>query len=228
MQRNTRQYIPALSHAWLTRLYDPIQRWVLRESGFKSRLVEQARIGMGQRVLDLGCGTGTLTLLIKKRHPEAEVIGLDGDPRVLSIARAKVARAGLEIALDEGMAFEMPYPDCSFDRALSSLMFHHLTRENKHRAMREVLRVLRPSGEALLADLGQPHNVLMVPISLLTRRMEQAADNVAGMLSGMLVESGFERVEEIERFAMAYRTLSFYRACRPTGARQEAGSWRAT
>ena len=76
----------------------------MRESTFKRRLVEQARIEKGQRVLDLGCGTGTLTILIKKSHPEAEVIGLDGDPNILEIARTKIAKAGLDITLDQGIA----------------------------------------------------------------------------------------------------------------------------
>jgi ubiquinone/menaquinone biosynthesis C-methylase UbiE len=62
----------------------------------------------GHQVLDLGCGTATLTLLIKQAHPEAQVAGLDGDPKALEIARGKVARSGLTIPLDEGMAFNLP------------------------------------------------------------------------------------------------------------------------
>ncbi len=211
------RYLPALRYRWLTPLYDPLQRWVFRESAFKTRLVEEARIGRGQRVLDLGCGTATLTVLIKKRHPAAEVVGLDVDPQVLTAARAKAARAGVEIAFDRGTASRLPYPDGSFDRVLSSLMFHHLTRAGKRRAMREALRVLRPGGEFLLADLGKPHNPLMALISLLTRRMEEAADNIAGLLPRMLLDSGFERVEEAQRFALPYGTLSFYRARKPAG-----------
>ncbi len=220
MRRNARQYIPALTYSWLTPLYDPIQRWLLRETGFKDKLVEQAGITSGDRVLDLGCGTGTLTLLMKQRHPEAEVVGLDADPRVLEIGRAKAARAGLDIVFDQGMADQLPYPDSSFDRVVSSLMFHHLAREPKQRAMREVLRVLRPGGELVLADLGKPHGALMGMIALLTRGMEQAADNIAGLLPGMLVDSAFERVRETRRFAMPYGTLSFYQARRPDEGRR--------
>ncbi len=216
------KYIPALRYGWLTPLYDPIQRWLFRESTFKARLVEEARIGKSHRVLDLGCGTATLTLLVKQRHPEAEVVGLDGDPWVLAIARAKAARASAAIAFDQGLAFRLPYPDGSFDRVLSSLMFHHLTREHKLRAMQEVLRVLRPAGEFLLADLGKPHNPLMGLISLLMRRMEEAADNIAGLIPWMLVDSGFERVEEARRFALPYGTLSLYRAQKPLQSRATA------
>ena len=139
-----REYIPALRYNCLTALYDPILRWTMRESVFKRRLVEQARIERGHRVLDLGCGTATLTLLLQQKHPGAQVVGLDGDPKVLEIARGKAARAGIPIVLDRGMAFELPYADGCFHRVLSSLLFHHLTQENKLRALREVFRVLRP------------------------------------------------------------------------------------
>src|SRR3989304_3553043 len=99
---DTAPYIPALKYGWLTSLYDPLLRWVVRESTFKRHLVEQARIKKGQRILDLGCGTATLTIIIKRTHPESEVVGLDGDPRILEIARAKVAKAVLDITLNQG------------------------------------------------------------------------------------------------------------------------------
>ncbi|MDQ3253887.1 MAG: hypothetical protein M3R15_08275 [Acidobacteriota bacterium] len=70
-------YIPALSHDWLTPLYDSLIRWTMPESTIKRRLIEQSSIMSGHRVLDLGCGTATLTLLIKRTHPEATVVGLD-------------------------------------------------------------------------------------------------------------------------------------------------------
>ncbi len=218
-------YIPALSHATLTPLYDTVQRWLFRESVFKGRVADQADVRDGMRVLDLGCGTATLTLRIKKQNPGAEVVGLDADEDALAIAKAKASRAGLQIAFDRAMAWSMPYPDGSFDRVVSSLMFHHLARENKLKAMREVLRVLRPAGVIVLADLGRPHNALMAAISLLSRRMEEAADNVKGLLPRMLLESGFADVEETTRLAMVYGTLSIYRAARPSvdGASASAG-----
>lgn len=99
-------YIPALRYDWLTPLYDPIVGWMMREAAFKRRLVEQARIESGHHVLDLGCGTATLTILVKQAHPDAEVVGLDGGQRILDIARARIAKAGLAIALDRGMAYD--------------------------------------------------------------------------------------------------------------------------
>lgn len=215
-ERDRGKYIPAFRYSFLTHLYDLILQGAMRESTFKPRLVEKARIEKGHRVLDLGCGTATLTILIKNAHPQAEVTGLDGDPEVLEIARAKVARAGLEIALDYGMAFELPYPDGFFDRVISSLVFHHLTREDKARTLKEAFRVLRPGGELHVADLGRPQNVLMHLISLVMRRLEEAADNIKGLLPEMFRNAGFEQVEETAKFMTVFGTLALYRAWKPS------------
>ncbi len=209
------KYVPALGHERLTPLYDPLLKWVMREETFKRALIKQANIGQGQRVLDLGCGTATLTILVKQAHPEAEVVGLDGDERVLEIGRAKAAKAGVDITLDHGLAFQLPYPDASFDRALSSLVFHHLIREDKQRALSEVFRVLRPGGELHIVDFGKPHNALAHFISRFARRLERTADNIEGLLPEMMRNAGFAQVEEPARFMTVVGTLSFYKARKP-------------
>jgi ubiquinone/menaquinone biosynthesis C-methylase UbiE len=104
----SRGYVPALSFDALTRFYDPLVALTLRERKLKGRLLEQARIAPGHAVLDVGCGTGTLALMAKQREPRARVVGLDGDPAVLAIARRKLARAGVAGfagALEHGSAF---------------------------------------------------------------------------------------------------------------------------
>ncbi len=206
------QYIPALKYDWLTPLYDPLLRWVLRESIFKRQLVKQARIQGGHRVLDLGCGTATLTLLIKETHPESEVVGLDGDLRVLKMARAKVAKSGVAVILNQGMAFELPYPDGAFDRVVSSLVLHHLTREAKARALKEAFRVLRPGGELHVVDFGKPQNVPMYLVSLIVQWLEEASDNVKGLLPELFRNAGFDPVEETTQYMTPFGTLSLYRA----------------
>ena len=141
MSNETQQpYIPALGFDWLTRFYDPVLRATLREDKFKRLLVEQARLQRGQDVLDLGCGTATLTIMLKQSCPGARIIGLDGDPKVLAVAREKVAAAGADVELHEGMAFAPPFAPGSFDRVVSSLVLHHLTTENKRRTFAQVVR----------------------------------------------------------------------------------------
>ena len=212
MDRNFNKYIPALSYEWLAPLYDPLMQLFMRESTFKGCLVEQARIEKGSHLLDIGCGTATLTILIKKVHPEADVTGLDGDPEILKMAKTKIIRAGIDIKLDLGMSFELPYPDRSFDRVVSSLVFHHLTTKNKARTFKEIFRVLKHGGELHVADFGKPQNALMYLISLVLRRLEETKENIDGLLPDMFRNAGFEHVEETARFMTLFGTISLYRA----------------
>ncbi len=85
------RYIPAAGHAAFTRLYDPVLALTTRESTFRSRLLAAVRDGLpqGGRVLDVGCGTGTLAIALAAARPDAQVAALDGDPEALALARAK-------------------------------------------------------------------------------------------------------------------------------------------
>ncbi len=215
MTTNHDRYIPAFGHGFFTPLYDFIMKWAARELVFKPRLVEQTRIERGHRVLDIGCGTATLTILIKKAQPEVEVIGLDGNPKILEIARMKVKEAGVNIALDYGMAFELPYPDDSFDRVTASLVLHHLTEENRVRSLKETFRVLKPGGELHIADLGKPHNPLTYLPSLTFGRLEEASDFVKGLLPEMLRTVSFDKVEETAKYMTIFGTISLYKARKP-------------
>jgi ubiquinone/menaquinone biosynthesis C-methylase UbiE len=217
MRTDKERYIPALGHDRLTFLYDPVVRLTTRETAFKKALVEQARLQAGQRVLDLACGTGTLAVAIKRLHPQVEVVGIDGDPAILERARAKAARAGVGVAFDEGLSFELPYADRSFDRVLSSLFFHHLTRANKLRTLDEVRRVLKPGGELHVADWGLPHNRLMKLASQGVIRLdgEETRDSFAGLLPQFISEAGFADVGETGRFNSLFGTLRLHRALRP-------------
>ena len=210
------KYIPALGHDSLTPLYDPLLRWIIREETFKRALIAQANIAAGQRVLDLGCGTATLTLLLKQAQPAADVVGLDGDPRVLEIGRAKAEKAGVSITLDQGMAFQLPYPDASFDRVISSLMFHHLTTEDKNRTLGEAYRVLRPGGELHIVDFGKPRHAAARLVAVFARRLERTADLIDGLLPDMIRRAGFTGVAEPAHFTTFVGVLALYKAQKST------------
>jgi len=217
MKGKDERYIPALRYDWLTSLYDPVVRLTTREAAFKTALQAQAQIQPGQRVLDLACGTATLTIAIKQAHPQAAVIGIDGDPAILRQAQAKAERGGAEIQFDEGMSYELPYADESFDHVLSSLFFHHLTRENKLRTFAEVWRVLKPGGGFHVADWGAPQNMLMRLASQGIVLLDGATtkDNFAGKLPEFIRQSGFEDVEEKQRFNSFFGTIRLHKAHKP-------------
>jgi ubiquinone/menaquinone biosynthesis C-methylase UbiE len=210
MTQHESKYIPALSWKVLTPFYDTFFRLTMREELFKGRLIEQARIRSGQRVLDLGCGTGTLTVMIKQAHPNSEVSGLDGDPQILEIARHKAAQAGASITFDEGMAYQLPYPDASFDRVLSSMVFHHLTTQDKEKSLAEIYRILKPDGELHLADFGEPQGFYAKMVSSLMRRFERVDDNINGHIPEMFVRAKFS-VTKTSEFLTFFGTLALLR-----------------
>lgn len=217
MSHSTPHFIPALGRDWLTPLYDVFAR-LIGERRMKRHLVELARIAPGHDVLDLGCGTGTLALIIREMQPGARVSGVDIDPRILAIARRKIERAGATIALHEGSATDPPLPAASFDRILSSLMLHHLTTPQKREALAAAHRLLRPGGELHVADFGKPHNPLMRAVSHTFRLAdggESTAANLDGQLPALIAAAGFTDVRETERWMTVFGTLAFVRARTP-------------
>ena len=209
-QASNKKYIPALSFRWLTPLYDPLLKWVMREESFKRKLVQQANIQPQMRVLDLGCGTGTLTLMLKRAYPEAQMTGLDGDPQVLDIARDKTR--GADIQWDEGLASSLPYPDSVFDRVVTSLVIHHLVTDDKRRAFKEIHRVLKPNGELHILDFGASHSSLTRFMTTYMRRLEETADNFDGQIPRFVTEAGFGEVKEAQNFVTLFGPLSLWRA----------------
>ena len=197
------RYVPALSLRWLTPIYDPVVAATTRENEFKQRLAEEMDLHPGEHVLDVGCGTGTLALMLKRAEPAVELLGVDGDPDVLRLARAKAAAAGVEIDFSTGLAGELALPDSGFDKATSTLVFHHLPSPVKRAALKDILRILRPGGQLYLADLSAVPAVLAKTLYLPFRLfdgLENTADNFYGRLPRLMSEMGFVEVKHRARF----------------------------
>src|SRR5215469_12682293 len=184
-----RTYLPAAGHDWTLPFYDPIVKLL---GGEKARrvLIDQAALQPGHRVLDIGCGTGTTAVLVKRQHPDVEVIGIDPDPKALARARRKAARAGVAIQLDRGYGDNLPYPEGSFDRVLSSLMFHHLGLEDKERTLHAARRVLKPGGEFHMVDFVGAEDVHGFLNRLLHSRV-RLKDNSERRIVELAQQAGF-------------------------------------
>jgi ubiquinone/menaquinone biosynthesis C-methylase UbiE len=186
-----RGYLPAMGRDWLLPLYDPFTRLVGAPAAHRL-LIEQADLRPGHRVLEIGCGTGNLLLMTKRRHPEVAATGLDPDPRGLARAGRKARRARLPVRLDRGFASELPYPDGAFDRVFSALMFHHLPVGDRPAALREARRVLAPGGSLHLLDFSRPDGSEGHLARLLHRNAHAHA--VTDDLAGLMRAAGFTEV----------------------------------
>jgi ubiquinone/menaquinone biosynthesis C-methylase UbiE len=207
-----RRYLPGMGRDWLLPLYDPFTRLIGVDAAHRE-LAEQAGLESAQRVLEIGCGTGNLALLAKRMRPQVEVVGLDPDPKALAYAARKARRAGLTLQLDRGFADELPYPDGSFDRALSSLMFHHLEADLRLPSLREIRRVLRPGGSLHLMDfVGDSHH--LHGLARFARRSRTLQDNWDDRIPTLMCEAGFSDPAETGHLTKRIGRLTYYRATR--------------
>jgi ubiquinone/menaquinone biosynthesis C-methylase UbiE len=189
-------YLSAMGRDWLLPLYDPLCR-LLRMAALHRPLIEQAGLRQGHRVLEIGCGTGNLVIMAAGLHPDAEITGLDPDPRALARARRKAARRDRAVRLDQGFAESLPYADGSFDRVLSSFMFHHLEPDAKAAALREARRVLSPGGSFHLMDAG---GAIAASDGWMARKAltnPHLRDNLGDRIPALLREAGFSDAHEV-------------------------------
>lgn len=208
-------YAPAAGRDWLLPLYDPFVSLIGGDSARKA-LLDQATIRSGHRILDIGCGTGTLVVLVKRLHPDVEVVGLDPDPRALARGSRKAERAAVSIQLDQGYSDELPYAAASFDRVFSSFMFHHLPPEAKVGTLLEVRRVLKPGGRFHMLDLAVPESRAHGFLAHLFHASQRLKDNVEGRILVLLREAGFADPKQVARRATLLGPLSYYEASVPT------------
>lgn len=214
MSTHSRDYIPAAGRDGLLRFYDPVTR-LLGADRVRSKLLDAAGVAAGEDVLDLGCGTGAVSLLLAQRQPGARIVGLDPDAKALALAERKASRAGARVEWQQGYAGRAPFPAQRFDHVVSSLVIHHLTAEDKRAAFRDVRRLLRPGGRFHLLDFGPPQRAWERTLTALFHAGERLQDNLRGRLPEWLREAGFEDVREVESQRTWFGRVSLYSARAP-------------
>jgi ubiquinone/menaquinone biosynthesis C-methylase UbiE len=205
-------YIPAFGKDALLPFYDLLTR-VLGMGSAYDALVAQAELADGLRVLEIGCGTGNVTVRAKRAAPSADVIGLDPDP--LALARAQRKARGLSgIRFERGFAQELPYSDGEFDRVLSSMMLHHLNEDVKAAAAAEIYRVLHPGATLHIVDIGG-HTTVHHGMAARWTKNPHVAGNLGDEIPRLLRSVGFDCAEVGTRRNRLIGQLTFYRAARP-------------
>lgn len=210
-------YVRALRFRFLTRFYDGLAAATVRERRLRELALELAAPPDGARVLDLGCGTGSFAILLRRQRSDLQVAGVDGDPEILELARRKAAAAGVEVEFREGLAQELPFQDASFDLVTATLVLHHLAPAAKRAALREIRRVLRPGGRVLLADWcasSALRRLLFFPVRVLDG-FAATADHAGGRVPALVRAAGFEEVREAGRLPTAFGLIAFLTARRP-------------
>ncbi|MEG4015104.1 MULTISPECIES: class I SAM-dependent methyltransferase [unclassified Microcoleus] len=136
--------------------YDPITQYVLppHETVVRQGLIDAVRV-KPRRIIDLGCGTGSTTLMLKQAFPEAEVVGLDLSPYMLVVAEMKAQKAGLNIEWLHGNAESVGFADSSFDLVAASLLFHETPPAVSRAILRESFRLLKVGGQVAILDGNQ-------------------------------------------------------------------------
>jgi ubiquinone/menaquinone biosynthesis C-methylase UbiE len=214
MMTENKNYIPALKYNWLTQFYDSLLNNFLREKIFKSKLIESIAFANPKHILDIGCGTATLSLMLENSYREACVTGLDGDEKILAIAKHKIEHEHSNVRLVQAMSYHIPVSSNMFDVVTSSLMLHHLNAKDKTKTLEEVYRVLQPgSGIIAIADWGKPSNLLMRLVFYIVQcfdGFETTTDNVRGKIPDYLINAGFRNVKEIEKVDTILGTISIY------------------
>ena len=213
-----KSFVPAGGHDLFLPFYDPFTRLVGADRA-RGLLIDQATLGPHQRVLEVGCGTGSLAVQIKRNYPDVEVVGLDPDRKALARAKRKAERAGISIHFDQGYADKLDYEAGSFDRVFSCLMFHHLEHDDKQKMLLEIARVLKAGGRLELVDLVQSKPSEVGPLARLLHSHHLLKDNSEDSVLALLTQAGLTGAKNVRRGRLLVGRIAYYQASAPVRER---------
>ena len=180
-----------------------------RDKALREKLIELAVPAPGDKVLDVGCGTGTLAIAIKSHVGAGEVHGIDASPEMVQVAMEKSSKDGSDIDFRVALVEAIPFPDACFDLVTSSFMLHHLPDDLKAKGFLEIRRVLKPGGRFVAVDFAAGHSPRSPLGHLLLFFGQSRGESMVDRLTPMLKEAGFTEVEAIPT---RHKIFAFIRA----------------
>ncbi|TFI59768.1 class I SAM-dependent methyltransferase [Sphingomonas parva] len=209
-------FTPALGRPELTGWYDAAIRVLARERAWRYALLKQVAPRDGEIILDVGCGTGTFAIMLKKAAPGAHIIGLDPDHHVLAIAADKAARAGATIDWRHGSASDAAQLEGTVDKAVSSLVFHQVPVSAKCAGIAAMFEAVRSGGEVHIADYAtQPTGLMRMLFRMTVQMLDGIADtgaNANGALERILREHQGADARSAQVFRAATGAISLFQA----------------
>lgn len=200
-------FTPAAGRFAPTAIYDAGVALLTREPVWRSELIRRLAPAPQDTILDVGCGTGSLAILLKQAQPKAQITGLDPDPQALSIAKRKAEAAGVEIAWKQGFACDAANFG-RFDKVVSSLVFHQVPLDGKRSGIAAMFAATKPGGKVIIADYARQDQWLM-------RQLFRFIQLIDGRANTQLNAEGF--IERELSGIIGSAVLSIYKLNTPTG-----------
>lgn len=215
-----RAYVPALGDHRLTPFYDATVALMTCERTWRRAFVKQISPQPRDVILDVGCGTGSLAILLKQACGSASIHGSDPDPEALTRAEEKARSAGVLVHFSQGFAQSMAATAAANrpNKIVSSLVLHQVSLEAKRDTLASAFAALRSGGELHVADYGEQKS----PLMKFAFRQVQALDghettksNAEGLLPTFMEDAGFVAVQETTSIPTPTGSISLYSALRP-------------
>jgi demethylmenaquinone methyltransferase/2-methoxy-6-polyprenyl-1,4-benzoquinol methylase len=181
----------------------PYRRWAAVFCGMTDAFYDKAvgRLAFRRpiKVLDLGCGPGSMTFALAAKAPSAsEIHGIDISEDQLRYARAHTQKTGCSIEFHKASMDELPFPDASFDMVMSSMALHETPPQVRRAAISETARILRPDGLFLLVDWSRPrfglYGAIWLPLIAFAGR--SARDNWDNTYRQICLSKGLSPTED--------------------------------
>ncbi|MBL9096456.1 MAG: methyltransferase domain-containing protein [Alphaproteobacteria bacterium] len=213
----SRSYVPALGDHRLSPFYDATIALMTCERTWRRALVRQIAPEPRDVILDIGCGTGSLAIQLKRACPSASIYGVDPDPDILTRAEEKARDADVLVHFSQGYAQDAGTIAARIrpNKLVSSLVLHQIPLAGKRMALLAALDALRPGGELHIADYGLQAS----PLMRLAFRQVQTLDgygttqpNADGVVPELMEDVGFAGVEETQVIPTPTGSISLYRA----------------